>query len=156
MRRVFAGVILVLASVGCATRQKADYFNDRGCQFYGSSFCTMAVADLVDFSHGPDSKIYNFVFDGRNVLAIFEDNMIERDDELRFERKGIGAQTVKYREYTDDQGRHRIYWNDRIGRPSTIHMIAPIDLNQRQREFVDYALATFRYCRPSSASMICK
>ena len=139
----------------CAAPQKLDLFNNRDCNIYGQSFCTRAIGDGVYISNGPDFLIYNFHFDERNVLAIYEGGHAQQFGPENYSSKQVGKAIVRYREYDDGETFHRYYVNDTIERPKILHMMSPIDLTERQQSFVSRALSTLRYCRPSGASMIC-
>lgn len=148
-------MLVALVSSGCATAPEADLFNNRGCGFYGQSFCTAAIGDGIYISNGPDFLVYSFNFDELTVLAIYEgDHPQEYGPEEYIDMK-VGAVMINYREFDDGETFHRYYRNPNIDRPRFLHMMSPVNLSEEQQEFIDYALSTLRYCMPSGASMIC-
>lgn len=158
-------LLSILMLAGCSTvdaSNKAniehDYLNNRGCQFYGQSFCTLALGDGVYISNGPDFLVYNFHYDERTVVAIYEgDHAIEYGPaELSdYSSRQVGSVTVRFREFDDGETFHRYFVNDKIDHPAILHFMSPSDLSIDQNKFVEYLIETLRYCRPEGASMIC-
>lgn len=157
--------IFLLGLAGCSTvgasteyKMERDYFNTRDCQFYGQSFCTMAPGEGVYISIGPDFLVYNFHYDERTVVTVFEGNHAMKfgSAELSdYSPRQVGSVTVRYREFDDGETFHRYFVNDKIDRPATLHFMSPNDLTLAQNKFVEYLMETLRYCRPEGASMIC-
>ncbi|OFX01106.1 MAG: hypothetical protein A3E78_11365 [Alphaproteobacteria bacterium RIFCSPHIGHO2_12_FULL_63_12] len=155
MFRKAALLLSAIATIACATSSKSDLFNNRDCNFYGASFCIESIGDGIYVENGPDFLVYNFGVEEKNVLAIYEGDYPQVFGPEEFLPKRIGGVAVKYREFDDGETVHRYFYNEGLGRPKALHMMSPKEMNDRQRQFVDNALASLHYCRPSGASMIC-
>ncbi len=161
MRRMIAAALLSLAFGGCATSNtdsgRTDLVNDRGCNFYGWSFCLLShgLGSKRTTSFGPDFAIYSFIREDRNVLWIYEGNYPQEFGAEEVVSKRIGKAVVAYREHNDGEVVHRYYINELIDFPNALHVMRPADLEPELASIVDEAIASLQYCRPDGASMIC-
>ena len=149
--------LLLFSEPSQAEAPRADYVNNRSCDFYGMSFClrTWHRYEIIANGAFADFFIYSIQDNGKILLGIYEGNAAQSSGDDIFLTKLVGGATIRFREYNDGEAIHTYYINDRIGFPSQIHMWRPVDLTEEQLAHVKRVQDSFRYCRPKKASMIC-
>jgi len=117
----------------------------------------MSTAYGVHITGGTDEfSLYTFfVGDVRSIQIVEADNSPVTKLEGFVERQ-VGQTTVKFESSTERNMIWRRYLNESRKNLDLINIMSAIDMTDEEREFVERAEATLRYCEPAGASMICE
>ncbi|WP_425408116.1 hypothetical protein [Hyphococcus sp.] len=150
-------IMLLLLIIGCTHNVSRDYVNDRGCDYYGKSFCITAPHLDHVFITSPviDFFMYSLQSDGRLLLSIYEGNHSQKYETKNFTDLKIDGMSIKTLIFDDGETIHTYYINDAIAFPSEIHIQRPKNLPLRVQEEIIRVEESIRFCAPQDSSMIC-